>query len=322
MVLIRRNWLTYFGGALIVYLFADYYYFSFNFKKKTLSDFSNFIVAISSIFFTTSSIFFLIYNLIIQREALQIQHEDLQTSKEELQQNNITFKKQQESLSLQQAETTFFNLINFHRNLVADIITQYPDRFFKNLKTELYETSLNFHSDIIRAKFMSVSDLHNCPYHYITTIKNINEIESFIKSVYEIAVFIETKLNNDNFYHNFLFNILSSDQKFIFGYIFHFELLELEKIKISDELYESAYIEDHDVYKISDGYFPEIMIQEPTQSEFFPLEDSSKYCHTLWLTNQFIEGEIKYMGYYCEIKGENYNWIENYNEILTKRLIM
>ena len=80
----------------------------------------------------------------------------------------------------------------------------------------------------------------------------------------------------------------------------HFELLELKKPKTFHELYEKTYLEDRDLYRISEGYFPEIMIKEPIQSEFFPLADSSKYCHTLCLTNQFIEGEIRYMGY-CKL---------------------
>ncbi len=68
-----------------------------------------------------ASILFLISTIVMQRKELGMQREELQLTREELAKANEQYKITNETMLKQQFETTFFNMINMHNNLVKGL---------------------------------------------------------------------------------------------------------------------------------------------------------------------------------------------------------
>lgn len=137
-----------------------------------------------------SSILFLISTIVMQRKELGLQREELQMTREELAKANEQYRITNETMKLQQFETTFFNMISMHSNLINDlavletsgrnVIVRFINEVNKNFKEEGYRSFLLEH-------FRKFDDLEEWYYYYSTYIDSINQLMKY-------SVFIQKKL--------------------------------------------------------------------------------------------------------------------------------
>lgn len=86
-----------------------------------------------------ASILFLISTIVMQRKELGMQREELQLTREELAKANEQYKITNETMLKQQFETTFFNMINMHNNLVKGLTLYGTTVNDKDVFIKIYE---------------------------------------------------------------------------------------------------------------------------------------------------------------------------------------
>lgn len=127
--------------------------------------------------FSLASILFLISTIVMQRKELGLQREELQMTREELVKANEQYRITNETMKLQQFETTFFNMISMHSNLINDlkalessgrnVIVQFLKEVNKDFETEGFRSFLLDHF----RKFDDIEEWYN---YYSTYINYIN----------------------------------------------------------------------------------------------------------------------------------------------------
>ncbi|PIJ97873.1 putative phage abortive infection protein [Lysinibacillus sphaericus] len=128
-----------------------------------------------------ASILFLISTIVMQRKELGLQREELQMTREELAKANEQYRITNETMKLQQFETTFFNMINMHSNLINDlkttqnsgrnVIVSFLSEVNNNFKEEGYRSFLLDH-------FRRFDDLEEWYNYYSAYINSINQLSS------------------------------------------------------------------------------------------------------------------------------------------------
>lgn len=235
-------------------------------KEMTWKNYSEYFFSLGSIFLTASSIIFFTHTLSQQTKALQQQDESLELQRtelknqiEEMKTSNETSKAQLKSIALQQAESTFFNLLSNHKELVNTIKTVSFGYKGLNETTKQIKEELEIYSKAIVSKNFENDEFTS--YYSISSFIRYPELTTLTASVTLIIEFIATKLNDDYFYHSILNNNLNTDEKFILGMAIENDLITLEtktfeysRLFLSKTPYHSAKI---------DGDFPHIKIVYP-----------------------------------------------------------
>ncbi|MGE8036808.1 putative phage abortive infection protein [Lysinibacillus sp. NPDC093692] len=127
-----------------------------------------------------ASILFLISTIVMQRKELGLQREELRMTREELAKANEQYRITNETMKLQQFETTFFNMISMHSNLINDlkalessgrnVIVQFLKEVNKGFETEGFHSFLLDHF----RKFDDIKEWYNYYSTYINYINNLN----------------------------------------------------------------------------------------------------------------------------------------------------
>ncbi|MFC5467501.1 hypothetical protein ACFPPD_02145 [Cohnella suwonensis] len=90
----------------------------------------------------------IIYTIVIQREELRLQRKELQLQRQEVAKSTAELAGQKEMMYLQRFETTFFNPISAHNEIVASVVAgdmagktvldHYDNYFIQEKNTEEY----------------------------------------------------------------------------------------------------------------------------------------------------------------------------------------
>lgn len=97
--------------------------------------------------FSLASIFFLISTIVMQRKELELQSTELQLTREELVKSNEQYGITNQTMKLQQFETTFFNMIQMHNNLINDLKLFGEDYRGREVIVMFYEDVLNYYKN-------------------------------------------------------------------------------------------------------------------------------------------------------------------------------
>ena len=121
------------GAGIIILFFAlwEYYYD----PKMTLNELGDFLAGSMTAAWSLAALFFIYVaflgqkqQMIYQQQELRLNRDDLELNRQEIQQTNKTLKHQQKEMALQnetakrqQFETLFFNMVDTHLKIVADL---------------------------------------------------------------------------------------------------------------------------------------------------------------------------------------------------------
>lgn len=244
----KNNFLLYFGSlfaliglivgimALTAYL-KHHDFFDFDSDSK-LSDLGTFLAGSSGILFTISSVLFFTYSL---------------------QQTNREMSETQSIMKRQLAESTFFNLLKHHRELVNSF--EKIGAFSGNVDQLKYE--LRQYATCLESwRFESLDETRNSP-------AAIYERQQILKTVggglVHIAAFIRDKLSNDAFYHGTFYQGATNEERFLLGMII---MNQLEKEAIRFNFDYTEYFREHTTYINAErsGYFPPMTIAKINSS--------------------------------------------------------
>jgi len=208
----------------------------------------------------------IIFSIFLQRSELRLQRKELKDTRKE-------FSKQNETMTLQKFETTFFNILRNHSELLESVPKRGKSSSDKNtnkyttLKDLEYNTKYLIESifNIIKSKKI---DNPNYANHTISEIKKkSNDFDSVANSINIIIKFINT---NNDFYYDLLLNSLSSSEKYLFGFYLEFNYIENN---LNDHLLakfmESYYL--FDSIKKNDQLPPQISIGITQKKEHLAL---------------------------------------------------
>lgn len=94
-----------------------------------------------------ASIFFIISTIVMQRKELELQRTELQLTREELVKSNEQYVITNQTMKLQQFETTFFNMIQMHNNLINDLKLFGEEYRGREVIVMFYEDVLNYYKN-------------------------------------------------------------------------------------------------------------------------------------------------------------------------------
>ncbi|MFJ7736915.1 putative phage abortive infection protein [Lysinibacillus sp. NPDC097287] len=92
-----------------------------------------------------ASIFFIISTIVMQRKELELQRTELQLTRVELAKSNEQYEITNHTMKLQQFETTFFNMIQMHNNLINDLKLFGEEYRGREVIVMFYEDILNYY---------------------------------------------------------------------------------------------------------------------------------------------------------------------------------
>lgn len=139
----------------------------------------------------------IIYTIILQKKELRLQREELKLTRGELKQTRGEFELQNKTMSIQQFETTFFNLINLHNNILDSISQEsvVTDKNFKHVNHTYYGV------DAFR-RFVAIIKQYSKDISWSNDTEDLKRISD---------VMIKLQYNNDiKRYFSLLYQILKS----------------------------------------------------------------------------------------------------------------
>lgn len=172
----------------------------------------------------TAGIFWALAGVLLFFSALSYQREDLSLQRQELGETRAVMKEQSETLKIQTFETTFFRLLENHRSLIQSLtfsdVVGYDglNKFYtqtKSLISRYYQA----------AQLKKVEPDIVSHYHPVLLVRPQREnMEQIYFNVEQQILFIKSKLSDDTFYHQTLFNTLSKAEKYLLGlYCFNWQ---------------------------------------------------------------------------------------------------
>jgi hypothetical protein len=195
-------------------------------------------------------------------EVLNLQKQELQLQREELESTRKVFEEQSTIMKFQQNESTFFKMLENHRNLVSSLGSGekagYPalDKLYSDLKRYIKAYKEALHSRIV-----SLRDMHN--YHPQQLLKTERELyEQLSNDIIHIIKFINEKLNGEVFYHESLYHTLTNSEKYLFGLVSHLELIKQTSVLSAASFdYQELYKHSNEFYYTpEEGTLPELEI--------------------------------------------------------------
>ncbi len=165
----------------------------------------------------TAGIFWALAGVLLFFSALNYQREDLSLQRQELSETRAVMKEQSETLKIQTSEATFFRLLENHRSLIHSLtftdgigydgLNKFYSRT-KDLITRYYQAA-----HLNKVEPVAVSHCHPV----ILVRPQRENIEQIYFNVEQQILFIRSKLNDDTFYHQTLYNTLSKAEKYLLG---------------------------------------------------------------------------------------------------------
>lgn len=226
--------LLYIGAIFIVWLLFGgviLYFFNDNPDRGTLGD----SFGIINTLFSGLALAGIIYTIFIQSKELKLQRKELALTREEMEQSRSVAKEQSETLKIQKFETTFFNLLENHLNLVdsfpdgrSDIVRKNQaihalyekvKRSMDGLKKCLEERSLKVYSSQYNSPFITKKDITK----FVSMFENLDFILDYI---------LKAGVKSERLYSNILYNSISPQERYLYGFY-----LEFMKNSLNEEMY-------------------------------------------------------------------------------------
>lgn len=160
---------------------------------KELGPYGDFVAGTIVPFLTFISFLAIVITLRLQREQLEMQRKELHNSIEEMQATREEFKLQNQTLSIQRFENTFFQMVNLHNELVNSIVlsgsepqegrSAFP--VFNRIFREMYSNRLNRHelndkNELERIQFVYTMFFSGYEHHLGHYFRNLYRIVKFI----------------------------------------------------------------------------------------------------------------------------------------------
>jgi hypothetical protein len=96
--------------------------FGADIKFNELGPFGDFIAGTTVPLLTLVSFLAIVVTLRMQKEQLEMQRQELQNSIEEMRATRREFEEQNKTMAIQRFETTFFNMVNLHNEIVKSMV--------------------------------------------------------------------------------------------------------------------------------------------------------------------------------------------------------
>lgn len=142
-----------------------------------------------------SSILFLISTIVMQRKELGLQREELQLTRVELAKANEQYRITNETMLKQQFETTFFNMINMHNNLVEGLTLYNQEIKGRDVFISLFDfIEAYYKKDMMDFYFKNL----------IRSCETLDQLETLINNYYDCLKMKDSKkeYNLEKFYMN------------------------------------------------------------------------------------------------------------------------
>jgi hypothetical protein len=233
-----------------------------NLEESTRGTFGDMFGAVNALF---SGLAFggIIITILLQRKELALQREELKQNRYELQRTADAQTAQNNTLLNQQYQTTFFNLLSGHNELISNLS-------FYGTTSNGYDGLTAFHKIVIDNSLsfnMALSDRYfkNSEETGLNPAYNLISNDHFFVSLFDDLKtqikFIDEKLN-DKLYHEILYNRLSVYEKYLIG--LYCDCNDNDSAKFIQSLrhdYNRYYKESGYQYKlVPENYFPHIKI--------------------------------------------------------------
>lgn len=146
IIKIENRWILLGGIIAIVGVSTPFFIMRVSNKPFKLSSFErlgtvgDFFGGTTVGFLSLASMFFVIAAIVMQKEELRLQREELKDTRAELKKSNEQYEITNQTMKIQQFETTFFNMINMHSNLINDLKDLKKNNSGRGVIVEFYKT--------------------------------------------------------------------------------------------------------------------------------------------------------------------------------------
>ncbi|MBA4241821.1 MAG: hypothetical protein C0448_13940 [Sphingobacteriaceae bacterium] len=257
------------AGITSIILFFYYWYTGLLFSNNTKNCIEG-IFLLGGFIASIAGICFVIDNLTLQRRSLIKQSIDIAHQRIEIKQNiqeakdaNKQYEAQTKIMSVQQAESTFFNLLNNQKTLVNN----YSYNGILGLEA-LNMNINNFKSNLSRYKEslsqQQFKDIDWTFYHPLKLYEDSDSFKTFADYCVHIISFIQEKLDDNEFYHSTYYYNMSNSEKYIIGFLIVNDIIVFNDLT---PLYKFYYQENTAYIKEYDGYFPTCFVDKPNNVE-------------------------------------------------------
>jgi len=163
----------------------------------------------------------IIFTIYLQRSELRLQRKELKDTRKE-------FSKQNETMSLQKFETTFFNILRNHSELLESVPIKGRSSSENNVNKYTAIKDLQQNTKYLIEELFNIIESKKINNYYnqytIDKIKEKSEdFDSIANSINIIIKFINT---NSDFYYDLLLNSMSFSEKYLFGFYLEFNYIE------------------------------------------------------------------------------------------------
>ncbi len=202
---------------------------------------------------TLASMLFVISSISIQRKQLDMQQDELKMQREELAKTREEFELTNKTLTKQQFESTFFNMINLHHNLWKDLEVRrsFFETIYEGLRLDYEEfvkkfwkshlISLKNEDPIALKKFLRSIYLNNRKVE-----KFANELNDYNYSEINTELIRKIESNNEEYFNNFPDEINAEFERkdideLLIKYMDDKHLLEFLLLENSNRFYFKTY---------------------------------------------------------------------------------
>lgn len=213
--------------------------------------------------------------LTYQRAELELQREELSLQREEMKETRKVIKEQSETMKIQKFETTFFNLVKNHSELVKNITLSGGHGREKFEGYEVIDSTYEVMDKNVQilesVKNKKIINSHLYLEGYLDKLVSyVGNFESICEDILLIVEFIESnKLDSSEFYHKLLYNSLQPNERILLGfYIEHaYELTNIEQ-EVKENLQIDYYFCSWENIISGDELPPKITVNMPRGMQF------------------------------------------------------
>lgn len=146
-----------------------------------------------------ASIFFIIHTINIQSKELSLQRKELELTRTELKDTRKVHEKSNETMNIQRFETTFFNLLTLHNDIVDNIKLTIPHTADITGRKALAYINNNLRNEFIKPPYELREEIDKTQNQreklnliYVSFFKNYGpEIGHYFRNLYRIMKFID-----------------------------------------------------------------------------------------------------------------------------------
>ncbi|OXS73227.1 hypothetical protein B1B04_13155 [Lysinibacillus sp. KCTC 33748] len=228
-------------------------------------------------FLSLASILFLISTIVMQRKELGLQREELQMTREELAKANEQYRITNDTMLKQQFETTFFNMINMHNNLVKGLTLYGTTVNDKDVFINIYEAIENYYkkesliSCLKKMLFREQDSLAELGSDFINFYNKVNYGTSEIDSEYDVQTFVRLAKKHLNGSRNDEIMREKGDMAVFYVFKFNYEELENYLIRFNNDNFinriQKQFLNDEE-YKVNAIYIVDYNFKFPFHHYF------------------------------------------------------